>query len=1102
MKKLERNALACCTSQKTKEEEQQDNEIEYVIGAPIMGDYHNGNEEEEEEEEVVEFRKKMFGYLTRFMCSDEFEVCKSYTSYHVIGEPLKNEWPISVIDPHRSLTAKPLDLSSEQPCPYFLMRIRCPELNTVKTVRPSYNETADCFLEKVVQKFFRCAQGSSPQDVDLSQSSEWILQIPGRTQFLVGDILLSNFTIIQDYKNLDERVELLLVRRVFDDRFTHFKDPSTYEDLRRKYAMRHNLYKKEEKTQISKEKMKSLNKANNREVNIFNQDSTEWIPIRQLVGNDYSFFSVTILGCSNINLSCDVYQHSINKASSHSAVKTQIFASVGVYNGEIPLKRVEKDNTESNLLVPEEFTNLVDAHTNINWDTWIEFFMLPHSSLPRYANLVIALYARHTNYTKRIDNPDKLQDLEKEEEESGHNTVTSVTKTDFMIGAANVYIFNHKDELRMGRYDLKLHSYNPAPQDTIPTVLSVQFQFYLPIKSALNEFCEEEKEEEEEEEEEDDDLEDKESILLDHSLKKDKENEEEQDEERRKERSTKKWEDKEKILQILQKPHYETLTGFEKKLLQKNLSGAKKPSSLLLSKFEYLPKLIVAARSSNYYVEQLRSLLPLWSSPQDTLSYVQLLHPELSDPFIQSWALSKLEKHFDQNYQDLHLNLWGLIQLLKYEPYYNSALLKFILKRAIADHTIGIKFFWMLKSELFRNDFGHNGRLEERFSKRIPTFLEMYLRFCGNQICEIHKQNTLISSLEGLVAVTRRSRGRATDSFKDASLKLKGLLQTKTLVSLSEPTLLPFSADTSIEVDGVVAEKSQLKDTKRMPLWLTFWNSISTEPIGVIYKHGENDAIKREIFSSLVIQFIDKIWRESFGLNLGLFIATHYYQIAETGHHSAMIQIIPRSASLSQIREKELGSSAVHSSISSQSHYLKDWLSKSNAPHKESKILNKFTRSCAAYIVLAFIVKWQSFYPSNILITKDGTLCLSGLENPCGRSEFKFGIRREKPPFLILPEFVVCLMGSEQEEVFKQFLNLCKEAFIAVRKKAEVITSMLKILSVGIMDSSSSQTMHEEYWKHLSEIVFKLDRTEDEAAEQFEKLILDTITRARKSYFA
>ena len=61
------------------------------------------------------------------------------------------------------------------------------------------------------------------------------------------------------------------------------------------------------------------------------------------------------------------------------------------------------------------------------------------------------------------------------------------------------------------------------------------------------------------------------------------------------------------------------------------------------------------------------------------------------------------------------------VQVLKFEPYHDSALARYLLSRALQSKRIGHFFYWYLRSEMDTPEF----------SQRFGILLEAYLRGCG-----------------------------------------------------------------------------------------------------------------------------------------------------------------------------------------------------------------------------------------------------------------------------------------------------------------------------------------------------------------------------------
>ncbi len=70
------------------------------------------------------------------------------------------------------------------------------------------------------------------------------------------------------------------------------------------------------------------------------------------------------------------------------------------------------------------------------------------------------------------------------------------------------------------------------------------------------------------------------------------------------------------------------------------------------------------------------------------------------------------------------------VKVLKYELYHDSALSRFLLRRALRSKELGHMLYWYLKSEV------HVPTIAERYE----LLLEAYLRGCGSHRAELKKQ--------------------------------------------------------------------------------------------------------------------------------------------------------------------------------------------------------------------------------------------------------------------------------------------------------------------------------------------------------------------------
>jgi len=107
---------------------------------------------------------------------------------------------------------------------------------------------------------------------------------------------------------------------------------------------------------------------------------------------------------------------------------------------------------------------------------------------------------------------------------------------------------------------------------------------------------------------------------------------------------------------------------------------------------------------------------------------------------------------YDSDVLDLLLQL---VQSLKYEPYIQSPLARFILERALGNRLIGHYFFWHLRSEISGKSW-----LDVRFG----LFLEAYCRGLSGHVKDLYKQ---VEALDKLTVLTDSLREKKDETPKD-----------------------------------------------------------------------------------------------------------------------------------------------------------------------------------------------------------------------------------------------------------------------------------------------------------------------------------------------
>lgn len=101
---------------------------------------------------------------------------------------------------------------------------------------------------------------------------------------------------------------------------------------------------------------------------------------------------------------------------------------------------------------------------------------------------------------------------------------------------------------------------------------------------------------------------------------------------------------------------------------------------------------------------------------------------------------------------------------------------------------------------------------------------------------------------------------------------------------------------------------------------------------------------------------------------------------------------------------------------------------------------DNFLMSCVGYCVATYVLGIGDRHNDNIMVTRDGKLFHIDFGHFLGNWKSKFGIKRERVKFILTPDFVYAMSnghGAKSAE-YKKFKDLCKQAYLIVRRKANL----------------------------------------------------------------
>ncbi|KAM7311039.1 phosphatidylinositol 4,5-bisphosphate 3-kinase catalytic subunit alpha isoform [Ixodes scapularis] len=460
-------------------------------------------------------------------------------------------------------------------------------------------------------------------------------------------------------------------------------------------------------------------------------------------------------------------------------------------------------------------------------------------------------------------------------------------------------------------------------------------------------------------------------------------------------------------------------------------------------------------------IRLLYKLLKSWQqvSPETAL---ELLDCKYADMFVRKYAVAWLDVSLSDEL--LSQYLLQLVQVLKYEPYLDNDLGKFLIKRSLLNYNIGHFFFWHLKSEM------HDPSVAVRFG----LLLEGFCRGIGTHLKSVVRQ---VGALEKLTQLTDSMKERKDDTQKE---RLKFLME-----QFSKPDFLealqnfPSPLNNSCILGDLIVADCKILDSAKKPLWLLWKNPdhLAEQILDhheIIFKNG--DDLRQDMLTLQVIRIMDSIWQKE-----GLDLRMMPYACLSTGKQVGMIEVVRNAKTVMNIQKKG-GRMAAFQVDSTQLH---KWIREKNKRERYKQAIETFTLSCAGYCVATFILGIGDRNPDNIMVNEEGQIFHIDFGHFLGHFKKKFGINRERVPFVLTEDFLhVIAKGQEnprKSKEFQSFQELCGKAYLLLHRHAHLlITLFTMMLSTGIPELQSIDDIG--YLRKTLQV----EKSEEQALEYFQ----------------
>uniref|UniRef100_A0A8C0B080 Phosphatidylinositol 4,5-bisphosphate 3-kinase catalytic subunit beta isoform n=1 Tax=Buteo japonicus TaxID=224669 RepID=A0A8C0B080_9AVES len=411
-----------------------------------------------------------------------------------------------------------------------------------------------------------------------------------------------------------------------------------------------------------------------------------------------------------------------------------------------------------------------------------------------------------------------------------------------------------------------------------------------------------------------------------------------------------------------------------------------------------LPKLLLSLKWNKLEdVAQLQALLQIWPKllPREALELLDFNYP---DQYVREYAVGCLKQMSDE---ELSQYLLQLVQVLKYEPFLDCALSRFLLERALANRRIGQMLFWHLRSEV------HIPAVSVQFGLILEAYCRgsvAHMKVLAKQVEALNKMKTLNSLIK--LNAMKQSKAKGKDAMHTC---LKQNAYREALSDLQSPL------NPSVILSELHVEKCRYMDSKMKPLWIVYNNKMfGGDLVGIIFKNG--DDLRQDMLTLQILRLMDILWKEA-GLDLRILP----YGCLATGDHSGLIEAVSSSETIADI---QLNSSNVAAAAAFNKDALLNWLKEYNLGDDLDRAIEEFTLSCAGYCVATYVLGIGDRHSDNIMVRKNGQLFHIDFGHILGNFKSKFGIKRERVPFILTYDFIHVIQQGKTGNTEKFGRNL------------------------------------------------------------------------------
>uniref|UniRef100_A0A7N4V7Y6 phosphatidylinositol-4,5-bisphosphate 3-kinase n=1 Tax=Sarcophilus harrisii TaxID=9305 RepID=A0A7N4V7Y6_SARHA len=351
---------------------------------------------------------------------------------------------------------------------------------------------------------------------------------------------------------------------------------------------------------------------------------------------------------------------------------------------------------------------------------------------------------------------------------------------------------------------------------------------------------------------------------------------------------------------------------------------------------------------------------------------------------------------------------------------------------------------------------------------RFGLIMEAYCRGSNHHMKALMKQGEALNKMKALNDFVRVSSQRTTKPQTKELMHvcLRQEIYMEALSNLQSPL------NPSTLLSEVCVEQCTFMDSKRSRGSQAAGEAAGSCSPGIIFKNG--DDLRQDMLTLQMIQLMDVLWKQE-----GLDLRMTPYGCLSMGDRTGLIEVVSHSDTIANI---QLNKSNMAATAAFNKDALLNWLKSKNPGEALERAIEEFTLSCAGYCVATYVLGIGDRHSDNIMIRESGQLFHIDFGHFLGNFKTKFGINRERVPFILTYDFVHVIQQGKtnNNEKFERFRSYCERAYTILRRHGLLFLHLFALMrAAGLPELSCSKDI--QYLKDS----LALGKTDEEALKHF-----------------